>query len=68
MVNERNLVDTCGQEGCHINVDESFLEYAPFVHGREEVVTNNPVNAFFESVRAGVGGAVDTVTSWFQRG
>jgi hypothetical protein len=68
MVNERNLVDTCGQEGCHVNVDESFLEYASFVHGREEVVTNNPVNAFFESVRAGVGGAVDTVTSWFQRG
>ncbi len=61
MVNEQHIVETCGQEGCHINVLEQqtqFIEYAAFIHGRKDEMQDNPLVAFYQS-------ALETVSSWF---
>ncbi|PKQ15036.1 MAG: hypothetical protein CVT67_11230 [Actinobacteria bacterium HGW-Actinobacteria-7] len=68
MVNERNLVDTCGQDGCHVNVDEDFLVYAKFIHGRTQMVASNPIRKFYDSARIGIEGVFKTIGSWFGRG
>lgn len=68
MVNERNLVDTCGQEACHTNVQEDFLVYAEFIHGRDAALAANPVRRIYESARSSVQGVFETVASWFRRG
>jgi len=36
-VHPSRLAETCGQTGCHENVDEQFLEYAELIHGQEDV-------------------------------
>lgn len=49
-VNERHLVETCGQEGCHAGVDETYTQYAAFIHGRAKVEAANPLRAFLRSI------------------
>lgn len=68
MVNERNLVITCGQEGCHANVTDDFIEYAGFIHGRGELLAANPVWMLYDSARSVVNGVLQTVSSWFTKG
>ncbi len=68
MVNERNLVITCGQEGCHSNVDEEFVHYAGFIHGRGEILASNPVWMLYDSARSAVAEVFAAVSSWFSKG
>lgn len=56
MVHESHLVETCGQEGCHVGVDEKYTEYAVFIHGREEISAANPLVSLIRSVLDAVGG------------
>ncbi len=66
MVNEQRLPETCGQEGCHAGeVDEEFLAYAQLVHGKDELLQENPLWAAYDAARAGFQQAVDTIKSWF---
>jgi hypothetical protein len=70
-VNERNLIDTCGQEGCHVNAEkesEQFLDYAQYVHGKPEAVAELPTRVLLSWISSGVQGAIDTVSSWFDGG
>jgi hypothetical protein len=66
MVNEQRLADTCGQDGCHAGeVTEEFLEYAAFVHGKAEVVQENPVMAAYDAARQRLRAFFGTIRSWF---
>jgi len=66
MVSEQRLVETCGQEGCHVGeVTEEFVEYAQLVHGKDEMLQENPLWAAYDSARDGFQQAVSTVKSWF---
>ncbi len=49
-VHESHLVETCGQTGCHVGVDERYAEYATFIHGRNELAAANPVHRAIRSV------------------
>jgi len=53
-VNESHLVETCGQEGCHDGVDENYVDYAGFIHGRQELTSETPIYQ-----------AIDAVKDWF---
>lgn len=55
MVNEAHLVETCGQEGCHDNVDEKYVEYAAFIHTREQVKADNPIHSLFKAITDAFG-------------
>jgi len=66
MVNEQRLAETCGQEGCHVGeVTEEFLSYAPLIHGKAELVQENPVWTAYDAAREGFLKAVDTIRGWF---
>jgi hypothetical protein len=54
-VNGAHLVETCGQEGCHFGVDETYVEYAAFIHGRPELEAANPLRAFFRTIAESIG-------------
>lgn len=56
MVNESHLVETCGQEGCHDGVDETYTEYAAFIHTRDEVADNHPIISIYRSISRWFGG------------
>lgn len=58
LVNEAHLVETCGQDGCHeVGVEEAYIEYAGFIHGRESVwLDNGPILAFIRKVSNAIGG------------
>jgi hypothetical protein len=64
-VNPANLIETCGQ--CHDDANEEYVEYAELIHGREDVEDEIPIYTFWESTRATIEGAVETMSSWFQR-
>lgn len=67
MVHPANLAQTCGgQEWCHTDVNQEFLEYAEFIHGRSEAVDENPLAAAFEAAKQGVSDAVEKIVSLFQ--
>jgi histidinol-phosphate/aromatic aminotransferase/cobyric acid decarboxylase-like protein len=55
MVNEAHLVETCGQDGCHTGVDEAYVDYAAFIHGRSEVVANNPLHSLIRTITDAFG-------------
>lgn len=55
MVNESHLVETCGQEGCHDGVDETYTEYAVFIHGRAEITADNPLHSIFRTISDALG-------------
>jgi nitrate/TMAO reductase-like tetraheme cytochrome c subunit len=69
--NQGNLIDTCSGKvtgrGCHQGVTESFVEYAGFVHHREEAMQQNWLYATIAKTREGISAAlsniVDTVRS-----
>ena len=50
-VNESHLVETCGQDGCHDGVDENYVDYAGFIHHREEVAAENPLVKAIQNVK-----------------
>ena len=57
-VNEINLVETCGQ--CHKNEpNDDYVSYSAYIHGKEEVRSQNPVFAFLQA-------SYETIASWFQ--
>lgn len=64
-IHENNLDETCGQEGCHTDVDETFLEYAPFIHYRTESQESVAVWSAYQKTRQIIDGALGTVKSWF---
>jgi hypothetical protein len=63
LVNEAHLAATCGGENlppndgraCHVGVDENYIKYAGFIHGREEVAAKNPILSLWRSVRQAIG-------------
>lgn len=55
-VNERHLVETCGQSGCHVGVDEHYVEYAVFIHGREAIASKNPIQVWLRRIADLLGG------------
>lgn len=66
MVNEQRLAETCGQEGCHVGeVTEDFLGYASLIHGKRELVQENPLWMAYDAVREAFTRAIDTVRAWF---
>ncbi|MBF4510730.1 MAG: hypothetical protein ISP10_09690 [Aeromicrobium sp.] len=54
-VHESHLVETCGQDGCHFGVDENYTAYAVFIHGRSEIVDDNPLISLVRSVFGAIG-------------
>lgn len=64
-VNEAQLVLTCGQEGCHVNVDEEFIAYAENIHGREDLYMENPLVSAVSQAKQSVESVRETVRSWF---
>lgn len=58
LVNEAHLVETCSQKGCHeVGVEEAYVEYAQFIHGREKTWTESgPILAFIRKVSNAIGG------------
>ncbi len=59
-VHPSRLAETCGQAGCHRNVDERFLEYAELIHGHDALREANPV---FSLTRGTIGRAFETLRS-----
>ncbi|MDO8849013.1 MAG: hypothetical protein Q7W51_11570 [Coriobacteriia bacterium] len=55
LVNEAHLIETCGQDGCHSNVDEKYVEYAEFIHTREQVKEDNPIHSLFRAITDALG-------------
>lgn len=51
-VSEANLVETCGQEGCHkrSTVDEEFASYAYAIHNKRVAKQDNPLYRIIRSV------------------
>ena len=54
-VHESHLVETCGQDGCHFGVDENYASYAVFIHGRPEIVDDNPLISLVRTVIGAIG-------------
>lgn len=54
-VHESHLVETCGQSGCHHGVDENYVKYAVFIHGRPEITDGNPLISLVRSVIGAIG-------------
>jgi hypothetical protein len=40
-VSSTNIVNTCG--GCHEGCDETFVAYSPLLHGRQRILSENPI-------------------------
>jgi len=59
-VHTSRLAETCGQAGCHDNVDEQFLEYAKLIHGHDALRDANPV---FSLTRNTIGRAIEALRS-----
>lgn len=57
------LSETCGR--CHGNVNEQYTDYAKFIHGRQEVLNENPAWMFIGTVKQTIEGAITEVRSWF---
>jgi hypothetical protein len=51
-VHENRLADTC--EGCHRDVNEGYLQYAELIHGRRDVLEDNPLYSLIRRI----GGAI----------
>jgi len=65
-VNPQHLVETCGKEGCHVDVTEQFVsEYGPFIHGRPDALEENPLLSVYESAKQGVADALLKIASLF---
>jgi hypothetical protein len=64
-VNPANLIETCGQPGCHKGVDERFVEYASLVHGRREAYQAIPFVSVWSTAAAGVNQAIEAVRGLF---
>lgn len=64
-VNEAQLTVTCGQEGCHLNVDEEFVAYAENIHGRQDLYLENPLVSAVAETKETVQTVRATVSSWF---
>ncbi len=62
-VNPANLEETCGK--CHDDPNEDYVEYAKLVHSKEQVEEEVPLYTIWESARAAVDDAIQTVGSWF---
>lgn len=58
-----NLPQTCGR--CHGSVNEQYTDYAKFIHGRQQVLNENPAWMFIGTVRQTIEGAITRVRSWF---
>jgi len=54
MVNERRLVQTCGR--CHPDANEAYVDYARFIHGREEISEQIVLSRMMRWVRETIGG------------
>jgi len=65
-VNPDNLVQTCGQEGCHPEVTPDFVEYAQLIHGKPEELQANPLWSFYDSAKQGISAALEKITALFQ--
>lgn len=66
MVNEAHLKETCGQPGCHEGeVTDEFLEYAQLIHGRSELMQENPLWAAYDSARESLQQFIGSIRSWF---
>ena len=42
--------DSCGTAGCHQDAGPAYESYAPMIHGRDKVVSANPIMKFLTSV------------------
>lgn len=58
-----NLPQTCGR--CHGSVNEQYTDYAKFIHGRQQVLDENPAWVFIGNVKQTIEGAITHVRSWF---
>ena len=65
-VNPQHLVETCGQEGCHKDVTEGFVEYAKLIHGKQAALEENPLWAFYDSAKQGIAAALENITALFK--
>jgi len=65
-VNAQHLPETCGQEGCHTDVNENFVEYAQLIHGTPEELQGNPLWSFYDSAKQGFSAALQKITALFQ--
>ncbi|MBI5231475.1 MAG: hypothetical protein HY876_04835 [Coriobacteriales bacterium] len=68
--NERNLLETCGGSAaggaqCHTDINKEFVAYAPFIHGRKQVVEENPAWTLIDNVKVQIQDVFDQVRSWF---
>jgi len=61
-----NLVAMCGQEGCHIDVNENFVEYASLIHGRQEALEQNPLWSLYDSAKQGISAALENFKALFK--
>lgn len=68
LVNPAHLVDTCSGlnlpkgdgRRCHaVGVDENYIGYAEFIHGREEITAANPVVSWYRSITGALGALFD---------
>lgn len=64
-VHPSRLTETCGQQGCHADVDEQFMQYAELIHGQRKIRNANPVVSVVGRIKHSIGSAFDTVRSWF---
>ncbi len=48
LVSEAGLVKTCGK--CHKDSTDSFIAYAPLIHGRQKLASKNPLWKLIDSV------------------
>jgi len=54
MVNERRLVETCAT--CHPDANEAYVDYARFIHGREEISEQIFLSRMMQWMRETIGG------------
>jgi hypothetical protein len=44
--------NSCGTDGCHQDAGPAYVSYAPMIHGRDKIVSANPIVKFLTSVFA----------------
>lgn len=69
-VSRQQLVQTCGQEGCHKGADqraEQFLDYARLIHRKGQVIEQDRFLSAIASAKAQLVNVIDVVRSWFKR-
>jgi hypothetical protein len=42
--------NSCGTEGCHQGAGPAYASYAPMIHGRDKITSENPLVKFLTSV------------------